>query len=62
MRCQSVSFILNLYFFWMKLNYLFLRSPLLPFLWYCLIENTSKLSHNLSKLGIDIAFIEQTSN
>lgn len=60
MICQSVSFILNLYFFLDEIKlFVFKKSSVAISL---VLSNVSKLSNNLSKLGIDIYFIEQTSN
>lgn len=54
MICQSVSFILNLYFFLDEIKLFVFKKSFVA---------VSKLSNNnLSKLGIDIYFIEQTSN
>lgn len=55
MICQSVSFILNLYFFLDEIKlFVFKKS----FVAISLVLS----NNNLSKLGIDIYFIEQTSN
>lgn len=61
MICQSVSFILNLYFFLDEIKLFVFKKSFVDI--SLVLSNVSKLSNNnLSKLGIDIYFIEQTSN
>lgn len=61
MICQSVSFILNLYFFLDEIKLFVFKKSFVAI--SLVLSNVSKLSNNnLSKLGIDIYFIEQTSN